>query len=70
MHAERGIKDFRTTPYIIACAVVVKRLLQKRTLLLMIIKIILIPNDPVKLRYDNWIAVSVLLLQALRQAAQ
>ena len=35
--------------------VVVKRLLQKQTLVLMIIKIILLPNDPV--RYDNWIAV-------------
>ena len=48
--------------------VIVKRLLQKQTLLLMIIKIILIPNGPV--RCDNWITVCVLLLQALRQAGK
>ena len=47
--------------------VVVKRPLQKQTLLIMLIKIILIPNDPV--RYDNWIAVYAFVVDAANTQA-
>ena len=47
MHAKRGIKDFRTTPYIIACAC---------SSLTSSTEANFTSNDT-GVRYDNWIAV-------------
>ena len=61
MHAKRGIKDFRTTPYIITCACGRSTSSTEANF----------TSNDTGIRYDNWIAVyhSVCVVAASPQAS-